>query len=79
MSPNLIILLQNVSLKAQLLEICSEIRNFGFATKDELTHAATKEIWQEGEPHCKVSEQIEGMPTVFISLGFHLPSLKAIF
>lgn len=33
MSPNLIILLQNVSLKAQLLEICNEMRNFGFATK----------------------------------------------
>lgn len=46
MSPNLIILLQNVSLKAQLLEICNEIRNFGFATKDKLTHAATKETWQ---------------------------------
>lgn len=45
MSLNLIIL-QNVPLKAQLLEICSEIRNFSFATQDKLTHAATKETWQ---------------------------------
>lgn len=46
MSPNLIILLQNVSLKAQLLEICHEMRNFGFATEGVLTHAATKEAGQ---------------------------------
>lgn len=46
MSPNLVILLQNVSLKAQLLEFCNEIRNFDFHVKEKLTHAVTKETWQ---------------------------------
>lgn len=46
MSLNLIILLQNVSLKAQLLEFCNEIRNFDFHVKEKLTHAVTKETWQ---------------------------------
>lgn len=46
MSPNLLILLQNVSLKAQLPEFYNEIRNFGFHTKKKRTHAVAKGIWQ---------------------------------
>lgn len=50
MSPSLRILLQNVSLKAQLLEICNEMRIFSF---DKLTHAATKESGNRSDPTAK--------------------------
>lgn len=43
---DLVILLQNVSLKAQLLEFCSKIRNSDFHVKEKLTRAVTKATWQ---------------------------------
>lgn len=70
MSPNLVILLQNISLKVQLLEFCNVIRNLDFHMQEILIHAVTKETWQQESPHCKVSEQIKGMDTVFIKLSF---------
>jgi len=45
-SPNLVILLQNVSLKAQLLEFCREIRNSDLHVKEKLTHSVSKGTWQ---------------------------------